>query len=371
MYSEYPWFKEFTQAQYGTEADNPDFMDICAKVYSVYRVIHPEDAGLSFADYMAVYEYIYKKGSIPSSIPTAEDMMPDADGNSDNTSDEVATDEAATSTGEASDESVTAVDDAVDESVPAASVDASMTASADETADNETTTDEPEGKTVIAEAAENIDYATAPASFSENAFSIVFPQEILDLKTNDNHLVTTIYGWDGDYGPKAEINSRIHTWGPQDNPWLLSAYQASGMSETDFHTYMSKIYAAYRYYGNDYSSATLENFLEYVSKVFETGSLDPNSGGTVVVLNDDSHWPCRLYVLDRGNVDTPDCLLTFKRYEDYYISAGITMDVNPANTKGIGLFKAMDEAFIDMAENETDYPNNDSGDTWGFVKSGE
>ena len=96
------------------------------------------------------------------------------------------------------------------------------------------------------------------------------------------------------------------------------------------------------------------------------GSDTPHTG------DDNAHWPVQLFYYKKNDEDAEELEqgLYFKRMNYHY--AGIAPEeLDPtdiADTTAKNRFNAVDAQFIAMANDETNYPNNDTESHKGFVK---
>lgn len=211
----------------------------------------------------------------------------------------------------------------------------------------------------------SVTMAATPSTIAAGAFDIEFPQEVLDAKDGYyNSTYVAMYTWDGDYGPRSYVNFRIHpSWnhGLTDNLWLYDVFVASGMSDTDFNNYCAKVYAAFRFAGHEYKESKVDDYLDYLRAVLETGKLPGIDDSGEELGEDTSHWPVQLYVYKYDSDGGDLYSLTFKRWNKY-LPAGISgLMYDPlAENDRYNVFLDVDPKFMNMVDDTDNYPNTDA-----------
>ncbi len=214
----------------------------------------------------------------------------------------------------------------------------------------------------------SVTMAAAPSTIAAGAFNIEFPQEVLEYKNNYNQLYTERYGWALSQGPKNYVNPRLHPeWnhGYTDNLWLYDVYVASGMSDdgvdSDFHDYCAKVFAAFIYTGHEYDETKIEDYLDYLRRVIETGKLPGIDDSGEELGEDTSHWPVQLYVYKYDSDGGDLYSLTFKRWNKYLPAgiSGLMYDPITENDR-YNVFLDVDPEFMNMVDDTDNYPNTDA-----------
>ena len=232
---------------------------------------------------------------------------------------------------------------------------------------------------------------TANIYYNETAFSLTPLDEVIsykyswhddeeDVDKEDEKTAKEIFTESLEW--REYLMDRIQGESPDRVLWY-ALKTAFGNNADQLVEYFSSLFAWYCFNhqstapGTIYGDEDLRNeFMSYAADVIATGKLNPQDGDTKTEITiqivddipeDDSHWPVQLY----AHTENKKTSLYYKR--DYYYPTNITeLTLDPLNlTKNNALnrFKSLDALFVSMANDETNYPNNDTEDKKGFVKT--